>query len=895
MRGATWCAIAGVFLISLVSNADAAATFTLINLDGPAEGFNDPTPWTPTGGNFATTLGQARINAFQFAADIWGECLNSSVPIQIEVEMNPLFCSSTGAVLGQAGANTVHKNFGTLIFNNWYPQALANSQAGFDLAPADADIGAVFNSDINGSASCLSGADWYYGFDGNVPIGDLDFISVVLHELGHGLGVQTYVNLTTGAKFMLLDDGYEQHLEQHFVSFYATMTDAQRVTANTSDPDLHWLGEAIQTASSGLSGGVSNGHVRMHAPSTLSLGSSVNHFSTALTPSELMEPNYVGANHDPGLAINLLDDIGWSVGNKTLKACEGAIVDVTTGIMPPPGAAIHPGGSNQERGVFVKALKDFEICALGMEVHHFQGQTVTASVYDANNLSRGPLLASGTLDVAYDEEQIVYIPINFTFQECREYDIAVRVGDAFEWRFWPEFFPPMPPAVPADAAGVFSVQKSELNGDPALSNEVPYFSAIGQTPTPYSQSILQEPAILWTSCTDAVTARGAYVTAAQTLRTCWVSFEANFQSFDFLRKLRVNIYDGNGLVRGPLIATGTTTITNVGVVSNIEIPVNALLEEGHTYDIEVEYPQTTYSCWDESSGVPGPFTVDDAFTVVDGEKDGNPADIWLPKLSVGYDFGPGSEPFDLVAPFRGSPNAISSAGGVDYGIYMLANLEIGVHSVGWYADVPVGALIRATIYESTGLTRGTLMTSNTIASGESGPRWHDVPLAAAFVGGAEYDVVFDITAANSYPTWNDAIPGAVPYTAYGGIQILEGESGGNPGDPTLIQMRVNNCPLTAVGVEPSPASPPKFTLADPYPNPMSAAATVAFSLDEATTASVAVYDVAGRRVAELMPATHLPAGPGQVTFDRRNLASGVYFVRLSTPDRSLSRRVVLVR
>jgi len=59
--------------------------------------------------------------------------------------------------------------------------------------------------------------------------------------------------------------------------------------------------------------------------------------------------------------------------------------------------------------------------------------------------------------------------------------------------------------------------------------------------------------------------------------------------------------------------------------------------------------------------------------------------------------------------------------------------------------------------------------------------------------------------------------------------------------------------------------------------------------------SVTVYDVLGRRVATLVDNARYPAGPAELAFDRGDLASGVYFVKLQTPTRSLSRRMVLVR
>jgi hypothetical protein len=60
-------------LVTLVVSATTqAATITIVNRDGANEGFNDPAPVTPVGGNPATTLGAQRLTAFQFAASLWG-------------------------------------------------------------------------------------------------------------------------------------------------------------------------------------------------------------------------------------------------------------------------------------------------------------------------------------------------------------------------------------------------------------------------------------------------------------------------------------------------------------------------------------------------------------------------------------------------------------------------------------------------------------------------------------------------------------------------------------------------------------------------------------------------------------------------------------------------------
>src|SRR5262245_64609418 len=88
-----------------------AATIVVVNNDGPGEGFNDPTPVAPVGGNPGTTLGAQRLNAFQAAANIWGSLLSTSATITVSAAFDPLPCTATDAVLGQAGPDSFVRDF----------------------------------------------------------------------------------------------------------------------------------------------------------------------------------------------------------------------------------------------------------------------------------------------------------------------------------------------------------------------------------------------------------------------------------------------------------------------------------------------------------------------------------------------------------------------------------------------------------------------------------------------------------------------------------------------------------------------------------------------------------------------------------------------------------------
>src|SRR5262245_44574414 len=292
----------------------ATATMTIVNRDKANEGLNDTTPVAPVGGNTGTTLGEQRLNALQFAADIWGGALNSPVPIRIGAQFSSLACSSSGALLGQAGAAANVANFdGAPHRDTWYPIALANALSGQDLDPGDnnTDIEATFTSAID-NGSCAFPLRFYYGLDGHNSSNQVDFITTALHELGHGLGFSTLVNLSSGAKAKGFDDAFMRNLVDHSTGkSYPEMTNAERVDASQNTGNLVWAGDAVRAASGVLTSGTVGKDVRMYAPSPQQPGSSVSHWDTVLAPNESMEAIYSTTIHSPGLAKQAFEDMGW--------------------------------------------------------------------------------------------------------------------------------------------------------------------------------------------------------------------------------------------------------------------------------------------------------------------------------------------------------------------------------------------------------------------------------------------------------------------------------------------------------------------------------------------------------------------------------------------------------
>jgi hypothetical protein len=317
-------------MVGLFASSSAFATATIIiqNNDAAGVGFNDPTVVAPVGNNAATTLGLQRLNAFQFAANIWGATLVSGPTITINASWSStMTCSASSGVLGSAGTHTLVANFPNAVFlNAWYSVALANALAGSDRNSASAEIDAQFNSNV-GTATCLQNSHWYYGLDGVHQPGGIDLVTVLLHEFAHGLGFESFTDESTGVQpgtapglpsvfdFFLLDKTTGKH--------WPAMTNAERQASAINTTNLVWDGPQVTTDSSVLTNGKdTSGHPLMYAPKPVDSGSSVSHWDTTETPNQLMEPvinndltySVSVATNRPDLTFSLLRDIGWCSG-----------------------------------------------------------------------------------------------------------------------------------------------------------------------------------------------------------------------------------------------------------------------------------------------------------------------------------------------------------------------------------------------------------------------------------------------------------------------------------------------------------------------------------------------------------------------------------------------------
>ena len=98
-------------------------------------------------------------------------------------------------------------------------------------------------------------------------------------------------------------------------------------------------------------------------------------------------------------------------------------------------------------------------------------------------------------------------------------------------------------------------------------------------------------------------------------------------------------------------------------------------------------------------------------------------------------------------------------------------------------------------------------------------------------------------------------------------------------------------PTPGVGVADVPA---EFKLAQNYPNPFNPTTTITFSLPTSADVKLNVFDMAGRHVKTLVNG-HVNAGSYDVNFDASNLASGVYFYKLTSDNVNIVKKMVLMK
>lgn len=118
---------------------------------------------------------------------------------------------------------------------------------------------------------------------------------------------------------------------------------------------------------------------------------------------------------------------------------------------------------------------------------------------------------------------------------------------------------------------------------------------------------------------------------------------------------------------------------------------------------------------------------------------------------------------------------------------------------------------------------------------------------------------------------------------------------GNGPNGTPVHVRTLTINVGAVAINNNNTTiPEKFFLYQNYPNPFNPATKIRFDLAKTGNVKLAVYDISGKQVAEIVNGSY---GAGEYSFDfsAENLATGVYFYKLETPEYTSIKKMILVK
>jgi len=88
--------------------------------------------------------------------------------------------------------------------------------------------------------------------------------------------------------------------------------------------------------------------------------------------------------------------------------------------------------------------------------------------------------------------------------------------------------------------------------------------------------------------------------------------------------------------------------------------------------------------------------------------------------------------------------------------------------------------------------------------------------------------------------------------------------------------------------------PRAFAIRGVSPNPAFSKASVAFDIPEPARASLAVFDIRGRRVGIIAEGDFGPGNHTATWNPESGLAPGVYFIRMSVPGFGETRKIILL-
>lgn len=241
------------------------------------------------------------------AFGVWDKILISRVPIHIHVYWEAL----TAGTLATAGSDRVYKNFKNAPLREvWYPSALADALMGESVNGDSPDIVLKINSK----------ADWNLDYEGPQNFRYYDMLSVIIHEIAHGIGFMSSFELNGNTRIKWGIQNVPFIYDQYMTDQSGNSLVNNRFYTNDSEELLKTVTETsifFQIDS----GTYSQLRPRLHTENPFSSGASLSHIANSQLSQEdsrdrLMLPTLsLGIRyHYPGNGIlAMLFQMGWAL------------------------------------------------------------------------------------------------------------------------------------------------------------------------------------------------------------------------------------------------------------------------------------------------------------------------------------------------------------------------------------------------------------------------------------------------------------------------------------------------------------------------------------------------------------------------------------------------------
>ncbi len=185
------------------------------------------------------------------------------------------------------------------------------------------------------------------------------------------------------------------------------------------------------------------------------------------------------------------------------------------------------------------------------------------------------------------------------------------------------------------------------------------------------------------------------------------------------------------------------------------------------------------------------------------------------------------------------------------------------------------------------LEQGGLLTNDPV---EGGNEWNVVEVEESNLLTGNIGLVVELPAGGYWGRDNNApYEQSFIYLDNTWLKLGEGDLASYPGDWTL-KCYIEFEDGTVSVIDFSPGASNIYN----YPNPFKEHTYISFFLEDAGQVTLSVYDMQGRRVAELLD-QQLETGEHQVRWDAGRSKEGMYFYRLTKPEGSLTGKMLLIR